>query len=392
MGSSGHSERLLAIAAAEKYSLAPMNRALFPWIHVASAVALWLVFAIAAGAKSQQEMVEDIRGRMMTNWAPKMAGLSVAVGQEDKIVWAEGFGFADIAAKKPVTAVTRFRIGSVSKSITAVGLMLLVQQGKLDLDADIHKYVTDYPDKGVVITTRELAGHLAGIRHYSGLEFFLNKPFATVRGSLKIFEDDPLLSKPGEKYSYSSYGYNLISAVMEQAAKEEFLGYMERAVFGPLKLTNTGPDRAGVVMPERTKFYVAKTGGGFNDAPPVDNSYKWASGGFLSTPSDLVRLGEALLKPGFLEADSLKAMFTAQKTTDGKPTTYGIGWEVRHDGAGHRVWMHTGGSVGGTSVLMLYPDSGYVLAITANCSGAPFDKTDMKAMVEELGATIGKGE
>lgn len=363
-----------------------MNRFPFSirWVYWFAACALFCGTRAEAFAKSQQEILDDIRGRLMTNWAPKVAGLSAAVGREGKVIWAEGFGFADVVSKKPVTTATRFRIGSVSKPITAVGLMLLVEQGKLDLDADIHKYVTDFPDKGAVITTRELAGHLAGIRHYKGAEFLLNKPYPTVRASLRIFEDDPLLSKPGEKYFYSSYGYNLISAVMEPAAKEDFLSYMERAVFAPLKLTNTCADRAGAVMAERTKFYVAKAGGGFNDAPPVDNSYKWASGGFLSTPSDLVRFGEALLQPGFLKQESLTAMFTAQKTTDGKPTTYGIGWEVHHDREGRRVWMHTGGSVGGTSVLMLYPDSGTALAITANCTGAPFDKGDIKAMIEEL--------
>jgi CubicO group peptidase (beta-lactamase class C family) len=262
--------------------------------------------------------------------------------------------------------------------------MLLVEQGKLNLDADIHRYYPGFPDKGVVITTRQLAGHLAGIRHYRGLEFLLNKHFATVRDGLKIFEEDPLESRPGEKFSYSSYGWNLISQVMEGASKEEFLGYMGKAVFKPLGMTNTMPDQAGRELPERTSFYNLKAGGGFETAAAVDNSYKWAGGGFLSTPEDLVRFGMAHLQAGFLRSESLDTLFTSQKTSDGKETGYGVGWFVLKDKHGHRVMTHTGGSVGGTSVLVIHPDSRVVVAMTSNCTTTPFDKEHVAAITEQV--------
>jgi serine beta-lactamase-like protein LACTB, mitochondrial len=337
----------------------------------------------AAVAKSFPEALGVIEARVATNLTPKVPGLSVALGRDEKIVWTAGFGFADLEKRKPATSRTLFRIGSVSKPLTAAGMMLLVEQGRLDLDADIRKYLPDFPDKGEVITTRQLAGHLAGIRHYRSTEFLMNKPFATVRESLKIFENDPLLFKPGEKYSYSSYGYNLLSSAMESAAKEEFLAYMDKSVFLPLKMTNTMPDRAKAELPERTRFYDAKPGGGFVVAATVDNSYKWAGGGFLSTPEDLVRFGFALMKPGFLKRESLATMFKSQTTSDGKPTGYGVGWSIRRN-PGHRIFMHTGGSVGGTSVLMLFPDSRVVLAMTANCTASPFDKTNLDAFSAEF--------
>jgi len=343
----------------------------------------------AALAKSFPEALDVIQARVLTNLSPKAPGLSVAIGHEERIVWSAGFGFADLEKKKRVTSRTLFRIGSVSKPLTAVGLMLLVEQNRLDLDADIRKYLPDFPDKGAAITSRQLAGHLAGIRHYRGTEFLMNKPFATVRDSLKIFENDPLLSRPGEKYSYSSYGYNLLSAVMESAAKEEFLAYMQKAVFLPLKMTNTLPDRANTELPDRTQFYDAKPGGRFEVAATVDNSYKWAGGGFLSTPEDLVCFGFALMKPGFLREESLAIMFKSQTTRDGKPTGYGIGWSIRLD-EGHRILMHTGGSVGGTSVLMLFPDSRVVLAMTANCTTSPFDKNNLEAFTAEFAGSLTK--
>jgi serine beta-lactamase-like protein LACTB len=348
---------------------------------LASAAALLLVSSLA-GASSLPEVVSEIRSRIRADLAPKVPGLSVAVAEDGKIIWSEGFGFADLDAKTPVTAQTLFRIGSVSKPLTAAGLMLLVEKGKVDLDADIHRYVPDFPDKGHPITTRQLAGHLAGIRHYRGREFYLNRHYASVREGLRIFENDPLLSVPGEKYSYSSYGFNLISMVMEASAGKDFLSYMDSAVFTPLAMTNTNPDDATRIIPRCTCFYKFKAGGGFELEQHVDNSYKWASGGFLSTPEDLARFGSAHLQPGFLSRASLEALFTSQKSSEGKKTGCGIGWEIRRDKHGHPLWMHSGGSVGGTALLLIQPDARVVLAMTANCTGAPLDKANPAAILE----------
>ena len=352
-----------------------------------SAYALALLWISSlAGAASLPEVVKEVRSRLLANFAPQVPGLSVAVAEDGRIIWSEGFGFADLEAKKPVTTQTLFRIGSVSKPITAAGMMLLVEKDKLDLDADIHRYVPDYPDKGHPITTRQLAGHLAGIRHYKGEEFYLTRHYSNVRESLRIFEKDPLLSVPGEKYSYSSYGFNLISMVMQAAAGRDFLSYMQEAVWTPLAMTNTMPDDATRPIPQRTHFYKAKHGGGFELEPDVDNSYKWASGGFLSTPEDLVRFGSAHLQPGFLTRASLDALFTSQKTSDGKETGYGLGWEVKKDKSGHPLWFHSGGSVGGTSILLIEPESRMVLAVTANCTDAPLQKSNPAAILKAFSA------
>lgn len=313
---------------------------------------------------------------------PKVPGFSVAVAVEGKIVWSQGFGYADLAAKTPVTTATRFRVGSVSKSLTAAGLVLLVEKGALDLDAPIQKYVTDYPDKGAVITTRELAGHIGGIRHYRGREALLNKPFPNVRAGLAIFENDPLEAKPGTKYVYSTYGWSVISAVMEKAAHEEFVAYLQENVFAPLGMNATRADRAQVTDPQRTHFYDTSDTEKFVEAPPVDSSYKWAGGGFLSTTEDLVRFGSAHLKPGFFQKSALALLFTSQKTMDGKATGYGVGWFVGHDKAGHPIWHHGGNSVGGTTELLLHPSTRTVVAIVCNLSQANFIKAQAPLIAE----------
>ena len=348
-----------------------------------------LVVSCLADASLLTDVVSEVRSNILADLAPKVPGLSIAVGHDGNIIWSEGFGFADLEAKKPVTPKTMFRIGSVSKPLTAAGLMLLVEQGKLDLDADIHRYVPDFPDKGHPFTTRQLAGHLAGIRHYQGREAYLNRHYANVQDGLRIFENDPLVSLPGEKFSYSSYGFNLVSRVMEAAAGQDFLTYMQAAVFTPLAMTNTKPDDVTRVILQRTCFYKVRRGGGFEREPDVDNSYKWASGGFLSTPEDLVRFGSAHFQPGFLTRASLDALFSSQTTRAGKLTGYGIGWYTAKDNQGHRLWSHTGGSVGGTSILLIQPESRLVLALTANCTAGPLAKANPAAIIGMFSALFG---
>ncbi len=177
--------------------------------------------------------------------ASKVPGFAAAVAVEGKLVWSRECGFADIQAKEPVLSTTRFRIGSVSKPLTSAGVALLVEQGKLDLDAPVQKYIPDFPGKGAVITPRMLAGHLSGIRNYRGTEVFTNPPVASLREGLKIFENDPLESMPGAKFSYASYNWNMLGAVMEAAANQEFLAFMDEHVLRPLGLDNTMPELSG---------------------------------------------------------------------------------------------------------------------------------------------------
>src|SRR5438128_9895102 len=170
--------------------------------------------------------VGQARAIVCDQLAGKIPGLQVAVAVGGKLVWSEAFGYADLAREVPVTAETQFRIGGVSKPLTAAAVALLYEEGRLYLDAPVQRYVPSFPDKGYPITTRQLAGHLAGIRHYQDGEFLLNRHFNSVLEGLTIFERDSLLFPPGTRFSYSSYGWDLIAAVIEGASGEDFLAYM----------------------------------------------------------------------------------------------------------------------------------------------------------------------
>jgi serine beta-lactamase-like protein LACTB, mitochondrial len=311
-------------------------------------------------------------------------GLALAVAVNGKILYSESFGFADLEERVPVWPTTKFRIGSISKPLTATGLMQLVEAGKLDLDAPVQKYVPSFPDKGAPITVRMVAGHLAGIRHYKDNEMEIQRHYDNILESLKIFENDPLVAPPGTKFSYSSYGFNLLSAVIESASGEPFLSYMQDHVFTPLGLVHTTADQNTQIIEQRSRFYELAKDGHEENAPYVDNSYKWAGGGFLSTAEDLVRFGSTVMQPGFLKEDSVKTMFTPQKTKTGEPIEYGIGWFIHKSHSGKMVYEHSGGSIGGTSQLILYPDSHLVVALVTNLSGGTWKPQEVEAVAEKF--------
>jgi CubicO group peptidase (beta-lactamase class C family) len=305
--------------------------------------------------------VSQARGILQEEWASKVPGLSVTAVINGKTIWSEAFGHADLEKQIPVTAATRFRIGSVSKPLTAAGLALLVERGLFDLDAPIQNYVPDFPQKDGVITPRLLAGHLSGIRNYGWKEAASNQPFPNLRSGVTVFENDPLVALPGTKYSYTSYNWNLLGVAMEAAAKQDFLSYMEENVLKPLALADTLPDRAGAEDPQRAQGYEVDPTGKFIAAPAVDLSYCWLAGGYLATTTDMARFGSAHWLPDFLKPESLKLLFTSQTTADGKPTHYGVGWFVNKN-----TVFHGGDSYGGTSMLLLVPAVRLAVAIACN--------------------------
>ena len=174
-------------------------------------------------------------------------GLSVAVVENGEYEWASGFGLADVENNSPASEHTLFRLASISKSLSATGAMQLVESGKLDLDAPVQKYCPAFPQKPWPMTTRQVMGHLAGIRHYKGgpddLEIGNTKHFDDpIQGGLNFFKDEPLLSEPGKTFHYSTQGYTLVGCVMEGAAGTKYVDYMMRNVFAPAGMEHTVVD------------------------------------------------------------------------------------------------------------------------------------------------------
>lgn len=316
------------------------------------------------------EAAARARSAICAELAPRVPAAQAAVAVDGRVVWYAGFGYADLEKHLPVSSSSMFRIGSISKPFAADVFALLVQNGTMDPDAQAGRYLPSLPEKLRPITARQLAGHLSGIRHYAGPdEIYSNKHFPTVEAGLVMFENDPLLSEPGKEYHYSTYGYSLLSAMLEKAAGRDFPTLLRTMVFEPLALTHSALDDTTVTIPERAVPYEAEeTGDRFTPARPVDSSYKWAGGGVISTAEDIVKFGSSHLNSGRLTQPSLDLLFTSQKTADGAETHYGAGWEVGHAMDGHLIAWHNGSSVGGSARLMIDRDTHVVVGLVTNAT------------------------
>ncbi len=256
--------------------------------------------------KSKKQIIRLIRKE-------QIPGLAIAVSVGGKTVWQEGFGYANKELLIPVNPnFSQFRIASISKPLTATALAVLYEQNKVDLDEKIQKYVSYFPLKQFPITVREVGGHLAGIRDYEGNEFLNDKNYNSVQDGLRIFMYDSLKFKPKTDYLYSSYGFNLLSAVVEGASKNDFLDFMQSNVFRPLRMEMTCADRADSLLIHRTAFY-SKSKKEIRISSPVNNSYKWAGGGFLSTTTDLLKFGNAILENKLIRKSTLNEFTKPQK-------------------------------------------------------------------------------
>ncbi len=298
----------------------------------------------------------------------KTPGLDVAISINGEVVWSEGFGFADLEHKEAIIAgETRFRIGSVSKPIAAAAVGRLMDMQKIDLDEPIETYVPYWPKKEYQFTVHQLSGHIAGIRHYKNKEFLSSKNYKTVQEGITMFMDDPLLFEPGEKFRYSSHGFNLLSAAVEGASGDCFLSFMQREVFDVIGMNSTCADKIDSIILHRASFYELNEDTIFVNAPYVDNSYKWAGGGFISTTTDLLKFGEAHMAAGYLSEETLDILTTPQTLNNGNSTGYGVGWFCSIDSDPYRI-SHGGGSIGGITDFVVYPNDKIVIAILSNSS------------------------
>jgi len=326
-------------------------------------------------------------------------GLSIAVATDGELQLERGYGLADVENNVAVGPETKFRTASIAKSLTAVAAMKLVEEGKLDLDAEIHTYLPEFPKKQWPITSRQLMSHLAGVRHYkSPGESSMTAHYPDVQAGLDVFAGDPLVHEPGSAYLYSSFGFNLLGAVMEKASGEKFDELLLRAVCTPAGMGNTCLDSVFQIIPHRSSGYIWIGSSEKDEADRRlfrpnelynarlhDTSSKIPGGGLLSTSGDLVRLAMALNGTAVLKPASIEAMWTEGKTNSGKPTQYGLGWRIQELG-GARLVGHSGGQSGTSTYLLATPSRKSAVAVMCNLQGASL-KTLASSILTAVNAT-----
>lgn len=350
---------------------------------------LLVILSLASGTVAQQKSlspekranVEKAISSFMS--ANKVPGIGAAVVLDGEPVWSAGFGMADLENSVPVTSSTLFRLGSISKPITAVAILQLSERGKLDLDSPVQKYCPAFPQKDSPITSRELLGHLGGIRHYNSdgkgdIPEDSARHFATMQESLKIFANDPLVAKPGTEFHYSTYGYTLLGCVLEGAASEKYVDYVRENVFRPAGMQETQADDFFAVILHRSRWYHKDKAGVVRNAGVLDSSYKIPGGGLISSADDMARFESAILADKLLQRATRDLMWTSEKTADGKMTGYGMGWGLV-DKFGIHFLAHTGGQQGTSTAFAVVPERRAGVVVLAN-----MDNVDSGSLADEI--------
>jgi serine beta-lactamase-like protein LACTB len=329
-----------------------------------------------------------------------MPALSLAVARGGGLVWQTALGKVDLEFGTPAASKHLFRIGSVSKAVTAVAAARLVRRGLLELDTPIAYWLPDLPPQHRATTMQELLTHRGGIRHYLPRDMDPKAPGGTIANRryagrdevLALFIDDELVAPPGEKVSYSSFGYTLASSVMEAAGGFEFTRLIQEEIARPFGLASLTHDDALDIVAGRARGYhsareleffaarlpdaaVPKIDGEFANVPTYNPSFCWAGAGMLMSAPDMARFGAALLDTPHsrIGAEERALLFTpvTEATKDSPPL--GLGWRVDEDSKGRTRWHHAGATPGGRAGLVIYPGLDLSIAMASNTMMAPGD-------------------
>jgi serine beta-lactamase-like protein LACTB len=327
-----------------------------------------------AGAAEQAR--EIVRTTMAGN---NLAGLSVAVGVDGGIVWTEGFGIADLESRLPVTPAHRFRTGTASIVFTSAAIGLLLDEGRLQLDDEVRKYVPEFPRQPWPVTIRQAMGQVAGFPSEDPDDGVLTSGHcARPADAVPLFTKEPLQFRPGTQYRDSTFGWVLLSAVVESVAGKPFLAFLDERILRPLGMNDTFKE--SVADPPRgtaTSYnprFAANPNYGLTPLPAFDYSCHAGSNGFLSTPSDLARFGMAINRGRLLRPETVRMLQAPQRLTSGALTNYGLGWELKDVMMAGRAVPAAGynGHFWADEVasLLTFPDRGLTVAVMSNVSFA----------------------
>ncbi len=300
-------------------------------------------------------------------------GMSVAISKKGRLVFAKGFGYADINENIKMGPGTQLRTASVSKLLTATAIGRLVSEGKLDLDAPIKKYVPYIASKYARLTARQLAGHTAGVPHRPKGGKYKKTHYTTIRPTVELVTA-PLLFEPDTDYKYSSHAFNFLAAVIEGASGMPYRNFMQQQVFKPLGMVQTFPENIDSLSSLDSQIYYLKKGKLLKERW-MDNSYALPGAGFRSTPTDLLKMMHGYTN-GFISKETVSNMFTSHTLKNGTATQVGVVWRTSYDVFGLRTIEHAGNWMGARTVVVHYPEEDLSISIMMNAG--------RQIMIEEM--------
>ncbi|MEO1999640.1 MAG: serine hydrolase domain-containing protein [Planctomycetaceae bacterium] len=315
---------------------------------------------LGAAGLSKAEIVAVERAVRTEMKQQRIVGLALGLIRDGQVVYTKGFGFEDRDRQIAVTPQTLFRWASVSKPLTALAAWQLVEKQRLDLNADVRKLVPEFPDKGAKITARQLLCHQGGIVHYtngklvrSPRAYRVAHPFEDCVQALDTFRESPLVAAPGTRFSYSTHGYILLSAVVQRAGRQKFAAQVSERIARPLGMTTLQPDYQWKTLPHRAVGYRLRENR-IVESTNTDVSWKLGGGGFVSNITDMALLASGLINGRLVSPATETRMWTPQTTSSGQATPVGLGFFVEQQNGTLKV-SHNGAQEKTRTRLVIYP-------------------------------------
>jgi len=313
--------------------------------------------------KALAQLDETIEKYLDDNNVP---GGVIAVASRGKIIHHREYGMANVELGVPVSEATVFEIGSISKQFVSAAAMLLVEEGKLDLDDPIHRYLPDLPSEWLGVTMRQLLNHTSGIPDYEEIRSYDVYRFRlTPEEVIRIAHSRPMDFAPGTGWYYSNTGYFLASMIVERIDGRPLGQVLKSRIFDPLGMTQTRMADPESIIPHRAAGYWVNKVGRLINRNPTETSSTLGAGGILSTAEDLARWDTALYDDRLLSDRSRKIMWTSAVLPDGKDTEYALGWRVTpyH---GLRSQNHSGQVAGFVANFARFPDQEVSIIVFMN--------------------------
>jgi CubicO group peptidase (beta-lactamase class C family) len=331
---------------------------------------LVFVFAFLFVVSARADQLDDyINAEMKKRQIP---GIAIAVIKDGKVVREAGYGYANLEHKIPVTKDTVFEIGSISKQFAAEAVMLLVEDGKLNLDDPINKYLSaNAPKTWEKLTIRHLLNHTSGLKDWTEVNKFSYRREYTAEEFIDLVREFPLGFEPGSSWLYSNTNLPLIGVIVERAAGKPYEDFVAERIFKPLGFPTIRFRRQEEIVPNRATGYVLRDGT-WKNGEPFRPHIIAPSGGVLASATDLARWWDAALTGKVVKPASLEQMIAPARLTDGRLVNHGFAF-FSDSFMGHKFIQHAGSTVGGFGTMIRhYPKEKVTVAVAGNLEDGGF--------------------
>jgi len=347
-------------------------------------VLLVLLFVSIPSVQYAQNMEEKIDQLMSAKYQADDSGATILIAKDGEIIYRKAYGKSNLELNIDMIPENVFEIGSITKQFTAVGILMLLEEGKLSLDDEITKFIPDYPTQGTKITVHHLLTHTSGIKSYTSiptLRDFARKDIP-ITELIDAFKNEPMDFKPGEEYRYNNSGFVLLGYIIEKASGISYPDFLKKRIFDVLKMENSLFGSKYTIIKNRASGYQKQET--YLNADYISMTIPHAAGSIMSTVDDMFIWNKAVRNNTLISKESLAKAFTNYTLNNGDNINYGYGWVINSIND-VPVIEHGGGIFGYTTQGVYVPSENVYVIILTNCNCNAPDEIAFKVAAITIG-------